>query len=91
MYIEMRSGRNQLHRRTRLRGQMLRTVIALVAAVCMCAQTRGLAPERRSGGTEQTSEPGSVRGTVVSSAGEPLRKAEVTLRSLGNNRGGPPL
>jgi hypothetical protein len=62
---------------------MLRILIPLTMAGCLCGQ----APDRRAGAA-QPSEPGSVRGVVVGPSDEPIRKAEVTLRSLGGRPSG---
>ncbi len=65
----------------------MRTVLTgLLVCASVFAQVRPRPAQPASPGAAAVSEkPGSVRGTVFSNTGEPLRKAEVTLRST---RGG---
>ena len=60
---------------------MIRFSCAVLAAASLSAQTGS------AGAAAAATKPGSISGTVTSVAGEPLRKAEVTLRS-GGQRGG---
>jgi protocatechuate 3,4-dioxygenase beta subunit len=92
----MQRGRNQLRTRNRLPLRMLRVCLMFLLISAAFAQRSGQsAPAPASG------KLGSVRGVVVGAADEPLRKADVTLRSLsrgggfggggGPMRGGPPM
>ena len=64
-------------RRVRLLSRMPRILIAALSVVSLLAQT-----------TRPGSDPGSLRGTVTGPSGEPLRKAEVTLRTIVRAAGG---
>ena len=79
----MQRGRNLLQTPARLSGRMLRILLIFLAVCTVFAQT---APPR--GNAAAGAKPGSVRGTVVGASDEPLRKAEVTLRSMGGGGGG---
>src|SRR4051794_24122604 len=70
--------------------------VSLIAAAALAPaqrQAAAIRPQTSAGidaqPTDQSQKGGTVRGTVVSSTGEPLRKADVTLRpGAGGGRGG---
>lgn len=73
----MLRGRNQLRSGARLSERMFRIGVLLLVACTAFAQRTGPS------GPAAVSKLGSVRGVVTGSSDEPLRKAEVTLRSMG--------
>src|SRR5690242_16011101 len=70
--------------------------LSLIAAAALAPaqrQAAAIRPQTSAGvdtqAMDQSQKGGTVRGTVVSSTGEPLRKADVTLRPAGGGgRGG---